>query len=71
MPASIRVATLDVPDLAFSRPVRVFALRLRRPTHDVIPGRSFLQRYVVTFDGPRGVMIFDEPNARLEEQLDG
>ena len=72
VPASIRVGRLEVPDVGFSHAVRLFALRMRRATHDVILGRAFLQRYIVTFDGPRGTMLFSEPSTGMDEDpLDG
>ena len=67
VPASVRVGRLEVREVGFDEPVRLFAVRMRRPTHDVILGRAFLQRYVVTFDGPRGTMLFHNPAAELEE----
>lgn len=56
--AKIYLGRLTVPDVGFDRVCPLYALRVRHPTHDVLLGRSFLENYIVTFDGPAGTFTF-------------
>jgi hypothetical protein len=62
VPAAIYMGVLEVPALNFRQMTRLFALKVKRPTHEVILGRSFLANFIVTFDGPRGIFFFAEPH---------
>lgn len=61
MMAEVFAGCLEVPELGFSEVVPLYALKTRRPTHDVLLGRSFLRNFIVTFDGPQGVFHFYKP----------
>lgn len=56
--AKIYLGRLIVPDVGFDRVCPLYALKVRHPTHEVLLGRSFLENYVVTFDGPAGTFTF-------------
>ncbi len=60
--ASIHIGIVEIPELGFSEVMPLFALKVRRPTHDVLLGRSLLQNFIVTFDGPSGLFHFARPN---------
>lgn len=66
--ASIYLGRLIVPSVGFDRVMPLYALKVRQPTHQVLLGRSFLQNYIVTFDGPAGMLHFD---TRRNEDLLG
>ncbi len=59
--ASVRMGVLDVPALSFSEPMPLYAFKMRHSTHEIILGRSFLCKYIVTFHGPQGIMTFTDP----------
>lgn len=59
--AAIYMGRLQVPEIGFDRIMPLYALKLKHPTHEVLLGRSFLQSYVVTFDGPNGMFHFAGP----------
>ena len=69
VPASVRLGVLEVPSLGFTEIMPLYAFKVRHSTHEVILGRSFLRRYIVTFDGPQGIMIFNEPLETYDEDL--
>lgn len=54
--ATIYLGRLLIPEIQFDRIMPLYALKVRQPTHDVLVGRSVLQNYLVTFDGPAGMM---------------
>ncbi len=56
--AKIYLGRLIVPDVGFDRVCPLYALKVRHATHEVLLGRSFLENYVVTFDGPAGTFTF-------------
>lgn len=56
--AKIYLGRLIVPDVGFDRVCPLYALKVRHPTHEVLLGRSFLENYIVTFDGPAGTFTF-------------
>ena len=56
--AKIYLGRLIVPDVGFDRMCPLYALKVRHPTHEVLLGRSFLENYIVTFDGPAGMFTF-------------
>jgi predicted aspartyl protease len=56
--ATIYLGVLEIPELNFSEPMRLYSLKVRRPTHDVLIGRSILRGFIVTFDGPNGMFHF-------------
>ena len=60
-PAKIYLGRLVIPQLGFDRKMRLYALKVRHATHEILLGRSFLQNYVVTFDGPAGMYTFSRP----------
>lgn len=60
--AKIYMGRLIVPDVGFDRVCPLYALKVRQPTHDVLLGRSFLENYIVTFDGPAGTFTFATRN---------
>lgn len=56
--ARIYLGRLIVPQVGFDRVCPLYALKVSHPTHDVLLGRSFLENYIVTFDGPAGTFSF-------------
>lgn len=62
-PAAIYMGRLKVPEIGFDRVMPLYALKLKHPSHEVLLGRSFLQSYVVTFNGPSGMFHFAGPAA--------
>ncbi len=56
--AKIYLGRLIVPEVGFDRVCPLYALKVSHPTHDVLLGRSFLENYIVTFDGPAGTFAF-------------
>lgn len=62
VPAAIYSGVLAVPDLSFSDRLPLYALKVRRPTHEVLLGRSFLRSFIVTFNGPLGTFHFASPS---------
>lgn len=69
--ADVFAGILEVPELGFSEMVPLYALKTRRPTHDVLLGRSFLRNFIVTFDGPQGVFHFYKPTIFEYPEHDG
>ena len=65
VPATIYLGVLEIPALGFRQLMPLYALRVRRPTHEVLLGRSFLQHFIVTFDGPNGTFHFATPGDAL------
>lgn len=61
LPATVYMGRLVVPDVEFDQLVRLYALKVRHPTHEVLLGRAFLQNYIVTFNGPSGLFHFSTP----------
>jgi len=61
VPATVYMGILEIPELGFSEIMPLFALKVRRPTHDVLLGRSLLEHFIVTFDGPSGLFHFSRP----------
>lgn len=59
--ATVYKGVLRVPELNYEAYIPLFGMRLRRPTYDVLIGRSFLQQFIVTLDGPEGVFHFQKP----------
>lgn len=56
--ATIYLGRLLIPEIGFDRVMPLYALKVRQPTHEVLIGRSVLQNYIVTFDGPAGMFHF-------------
>jgi len=52
--ANVYLGRLSLPEIGFDEVMPLYALKVRQPTHAVLLGRSFLQNYIVTFDGPAG-----------------
>ena len=59
--ASVFMAEMAIPGLGFRDWVEVFALPMTRPSSRVLLGRSFLKRYLVTYNGPEGLFHYAEP----------
>ena len=59
--STVYAGIVEVPELGFSEMMPVYTLKMRHPTHDVLLGRSFLQNFIVTFDGPQGIFHFFRP----------
>lgn len=58
--ATVYLGRLIVPEVEFDQVMPLYALKVRHPTHEVLLGRSFLQNYIVTFDGPAGTFTFSK-----------
>jgi predicted aspartyl protease len=61
VPAKIYLGRVVIPEIGFDRLMRLYALRVRHATHEVLLGRSLLQNYIVTFNGPAGIYTFATP----------
>ena len=68
--ATVYMAVLRVPRLGFEQVTPIFGLRVRRPTHDVLIGRSFLQASILTLDGPNGVFHLELSGGYAPEPFD-
>jgi len=66
--ATIYLARVSIPEIGFDQAMPVYAMKVRHATHEVLIGRSLLQNYIVTFDGPAGTVHFQE---RRNEHLLG
>lgn len=64
--ATVYMGVVEIPELSFSEVMPLYALKVSRPTHDVLLGRSFLQNFIVTFDGPTGLFHFSRPIVSYE-----
>lgn len=62
VPANIYLGRVVIPQLGFDRMMRLYALKVRHATHEILLGRSFLQNFIVTFDGPGGTFTFAWPH---------
>jgi predicted aspartyl protease len=69
--SDVYAGILEVPQLGFSEMVPLYTLRMRHASHDVLLGRSFLQNFIVTFDGPQGVFHFYTPKLYEYPEHDG
>ncbi len=56
--ATVYLGRVIIPEIDFDQVMPVYALKVRHPTHEVLIGRSLLQNYIVTFDGPSGTFHF-------------
>ena len=61
IPAKMYGGYVIVPELKFEHVMPIFAVRMRHQEHNVLLGRSFLQHFVVTFNGPEGMFHFWRP----------
>ena len=64
------MGVLAVENLGHSEFVELYALKLARPTHQVLLGRTFLQPFSVTLDGPVGRFSIARPWRGLEPAFD-
>lgn len=55
---SVFAGLLEVPELDYKRVIEMFAPRHASASHAVLLGRSFLQDFIVTFNGPDGTFQF-------------
>lgn len=73
--ATIYMAEMHIPGLEFRDWVEVFAVKMRRPSTRVLLGRSFLKRYIVTYNGAQELFHYYAPpsphNYETLENLDG
>lgn len=53
---------LEVPELNFSRVMRMYAPRQSAPSSLMLLGRSFLAHFIMTYDGPNGTFHFFNPD---------
>ena len=68
--AIIFAGLLEVPNLRFRRIIRMFAPIGVTLSSKVLLGRSFLESYIVTFDGPNGTFHFFDPRIGLAAPID-
>ncbi len=55
---SVFAGLLEVPQLNYRQVIEMFAPRHASASHAVLLGRSFLQDFIVTFNGPDGTFQF-------------
>jgi hypothetical protein len=68
--AKIFAGFLEVPNLNFRQTVRMFSPLGAVLPSKVILGRSFLKNFIMTYDGPKGVFLFYDPNIGLSSPID-
>lgn len=56
--ATVYLGRVVIPEIDFDQVMPVYAMKVRHATHEVLVGRSLLQNYIVTFDGPAGTFHF-------------
>lgn len=61
---------LEVPSLHFKRIVRMFSPMGVSLSSKMLLGRSFLENYIMTYDGPRGMFHFHNPHVGLAAPID-
>ena len=59
--ASIWLGQMIVPELGFDQPMRFHAVNMIEPSSSILPGRSFLRYFIVTYNGPEGMFHFERP----------
>jgi hypothetical protein len=73
VPATAYMGILDIPDLAFRGIVEIHTVKMKYPSSRVLLGRSFLENFIVTFNGPDGMFHFARtlrlPEANLEDDF--
>ncbi len=65
--ATVYTGVIRLPELGYQNTLPLYALKVRRPTHDVLIGRSLLKEFIVTFNGPSGTFHFATPMASYDE----
>lgn len=59
--ALVFAGCLEVPNLHFKKPVQLYSPKGATLPSKVILGRSFLQNYIMTYNGPDGTFVFYDP----------
>ncbi|MFI4975635.1 MAG: aspartyl protease family protein [Caulobacterales bacterium] len=65
-PASVYLGVLDIPKIGYRKLLNLYAVKMKRPTHDALIGRIVLADYFVTFEGPRGTFLFIKADEAYE-----
>lgn len=68
--AMVFAGILEVPSLQFKRVVRMFSPLGVSLSSKVLLGRSFLENFIMTYDGPKGIFHFYNPHAGLSGPVD-
>ena len=68
--STVYVGMLDVPVLGYREQIRFYAAAHRQVSHDVLLGRDFLRKFIVTFNGPEGSFHFFKPPSALRSDAD-
>ncbi len=68
--STIYMGRLDVPVLSYSETVPLYSAPMMQAHHDVLLGRSFLRRFIVTFNGPEDMFHFALPQQIGSDPLD-
>lgn len=56
--ATVYAGELDVPELNFRRTLQMYSPKSISPLSPVLLGRSFLEFFVLTYEGPAGLFHF-------------
>lgn len=64
---------LEVPELEYAEPVEFVAPKLGTMAYDVLLGRSFLQHFIMNYDGLGGIVLIDRgpPQVHHDHDYDG
>lgn len=65
--AVVFAGQLEVPQLGYSKILPMLAPRRGQISHSVLLGRSFLEDFIVTFDGPSGIFVLARPKSNYAE----
>lgn len=68
--AVVFAGVLEVPPLHFRRVVRMFSPKDVVLTSKILLGRSFLENFIMTYDGPNGIFHFYNPYIGLGAPVD-
>lgn len=61
IPATVYAAFVEVPELHFCKVMEIYAPDNAAPSAQVLLGRSFLDFFVMNYNGPDGTFIFHSP----------
>jgi hypothetical protein len=65
IPATVYAGFLEVPELHFSRVMEMYAPNGAAPSSLVLLGRSFLNHFIMNYNGPDGTFTFYGPPEQI------
>ena len=70
IPATIYHGIIEAPDLGVALVTELYAFEENISSPRVLIGRSFLRNFLVTFDGPSGIVTFAKPTGYSAAPVD-